>query len=150
MPNFENELCKAINNSFKEKGIAYRRKQARYTSQIFDILVDHPKKYMVIECKSISTKATNKLYQSQHFSNNQIDRESKFAHKSGRDAFLSVELRRGRGKPREAYIVFYDWVDKVFNEYAGISIDTIRTSGVYSQIPRNGDYHFENFLDFID
>ncbi len=116
MPNFENDLCKAINQSFKGKGIAYRRKQAKYTSQEFDILIDHPDKYIAIECKSVNFKKTKKLYFSQHFSNNQIERESEFLDKSGRDGFLAIELRRGRGKSRKYIIKEWSLIEYLIEE----------------------------------
>ncbi|MDY6761782.1 MAG: hypothetical protein SVY41_01915, partial [Candidatus Nanohaloarchaea archaeon] len=67
MTEFERELVNAFNRYFEEsneRGIAYRRKQHRFSSQFVDVLVDsiRPEFYLAIENKSISTSATNKLY----------------------------------------------------------------------------------------
>jgi len=144
MPNFENELTKAINRSFGEEGIACRRKQAKYTNQIFDILVDHPKNYIAIECKSIKASSTNKLYWSQHFSDNQIEKESNFLKKSGRNGFLAVELRRGRGKPKEAYL--YGWLDLLdyYRTKKGISIEDVIEFGM-EVCREEGEYKIDLF-----
>lgn len=120
--NFENDLCKAINQSFGEEGIAYRRKQAKYTSQEFDILIDHPDKYIAIECKSVNFKKTKKLYFSQHFSDNQIERESEFLNKSGREGYLAIELRRGRGKKKQYIILSWSWVLEKKEKGNGINL----------------------------
>lgn len=114
MTEFERELVKAFNRFFEEnneRGIAYRRKQHRFSSQFVDVLVDsiRPEFYLAIENKSISTSATNKLYFSQHFSESedghQVDRIDDFLRRSGRKGFLAVEVKRGRGRQRKAFLI---------------------------------------------
>lgn len=114
MTEFERELVKAFNRFFMGNGIdaiAYRRKQHRFSSQFVDILVDsaEPTYYLAIENKSIKTSSANKLYFSQHFSmandRHQVDRITDFLQRSGRRGYLAVELKRGRGKPRKAFLV---------------------------------------------
>lgn len=123
---FENELTRAINNSFKDLGIAYRRKQAKYTDQTFDIFVDHPDNYVAIECKSIKEKLNKKLYWSSHFSDNQIERETYFLKRSGRKGYLAVELRRGRGKQKKAYLLPWDTLLKCKESSKGLSLNKIK------------------------
>lgn len=114
MTEFERELVKAFNRFFEENGvngIAYRRKQHRFSSQFVDVLVDSadPAYYLAIENKSVKTSSSNKLYFSQHFSESddghQVDRISDFVERSGRRGYLAVEMKRGRGKPRRAFLV---------------------------------------------
>ncbi len=132
MTEFERELVKAFNRFFDENGvngIAYRRKQHRFSSQFCDVLVDseHPQYYLAIENKSIKTAAANKLYFSQHFSESdnghQVDRISDFVKRSGRRGYLAVELKRGRGKPRKAYMIPWDALQRRYESNAvGIPI----------------------------
>ncbi|MFB6265561.1 MAG: hypothetical protein ABEI07_00580 [Candidatus Nanohaloarchaea archaeon] len=137
MTEFERELVKAFNRYFEEsdeEGIAYRRKQHRFSSQFVDILVDsiRPEFYLAIENKSVSTSATNKLYFSQHFSESedghQVDRISRFLRKSGRKGFLAVEVKRGRGKQRKAFFVPWKKLNERYeNGEAGIGIDELES-----------------------
>lgn len=149
MTEFERELVKAFNNFFEEEDIsafAHRKKQHRFSSQVCDVLVDskHEMFYLAIENKSVKTSSTGKLYFSQHFSeaNNlhQVERISDFVEKSGRKGFLAVELKRGRGKPREGYMIPWRKIrERYENGNPGMSIEEIkqhpqlmRSSGTYS------------------
>ncbi|MDY6769581.1 MAG: hypothetical protein SVU88_01275 [Candidatus Nanohaloarchaea archaeon] len=135
MTEFERELVKAFNRYFdgaEERGIAYRRKQHRFSSQFLDVLVDsiRPEFYLGIENKSVSTSATNKLYFSQHFSESddghQVDRITEFLRRSGRTGFLAVEVKRGRGKQRKAYLIPWKQVRERYEDGApGIAIDEL-------------------------
>ena len=137
MSEFERSLVHSFNKFFKGesqiKGIAYRRKQSRFTQQVLDVLVDSPdlKFYLGIECKSISIKkGANKLYFSQHFSNRQIERTTFFLNKSGRKGYLAVEIKRGRGKSKKAYMI--DWgiiEDRYSKNQKGLSIKEIKSVG---------------------
>ncbi|MCJ7478555.1 MAG: hypothetical protein MUP63_00055 [Candidatus Nanohaloarchaeota archaeon QJJ-7] len=148
MTEFERELVNAFNRYFgdsNEKGIAYRRKQHRFSSQFVDILVDsiRPDFYLAIENKSISTNATNKLYFSQHFSESkdghQVDRISEFLQKSGRKGFLAVEVKRGRGKQRKAFFVPWKNLEYRYREgEPGIAIDELED---FMEIERTSDYY---------
>ncbi len=133
MTEFERQLVNAFNRYFAERdenGIAYRRKQHRFSSQFVDVLVDsiRPEFYLAIENKSISTKATNKLYFSQHFSESddghQVDRITDFLRRSGRKGFLAVEVKRGRGRQRKAYFIPWKRLQERYEEgETGIHID---------------------------
>ncbi|MFB6077132.1 MAG: hypothetical protein ABEK12_03310 [Candidatus Nanohaloarchaea archaeon] len=133
MTEFERELVNAFNRFFEAagpSGIAYRRKQHRFSSQFVDVLVDsiRPEFYLAIENKSISTSATNKLYFSQHFSESkdghQVDRISRFLDRSGRTGYLAVEMKRGRGKPRRAFMIPWRALRQRYeNDATGIHID---------------------------
>lgn len=150
MTEFERELVKSFNTSFERDqidGIAYRIKQHRFSSQTLDILVDslNPDYYLGIECKSVSTKkGANALYFTQHFSTDkngihQIERIDEFLKKSGRTGFLVIELRRGTGKPREAYILKWSELEKRYDDDSvGFTMDELME---LPQISRDGtDY----------
>ncbi len=136
MTEFERELVNAFNNFFDEEeinGIAHRKKQHRFSSQLCDVLVDseHEMFYLAIENKSVKESSTNKLYFSQHFSESdnghQVDRISDFLDKSGRKGILAVEIKRGRGRPRQAYAVPWQIVKERFeNGEPGLHLDEIR------------------------
>jgi Holliday junction resolvase len=135
MTEFERGLVKAFNRFFEENtvnGIAYRRKQHRFSSQFCDVLVDseHPQYYLAIENKSLKTDASNKLYFSQHFSESedghQVERISDFVERSGRRGYLAVELKRGRGKQRKAYMIPWTALRRRYDSDAvGIPIDNL-------------------------
>ncbi len=136
MTDFERELVNAFNDFFEQEGIsgiAHRKKQHRFSSQLCDVLVDseHDMFYLAIENKSVKTSSTNKLYFSQHFSESdkghQVERITDFLERSGRKGFLAVELKRGRGRPREAYVVPWSVVQERYESgEAGIQLDDIR------------------------
>jgi len=146
MTEFERELVNSFNNFFEEEaleGIAHRMKQHRFSSQLCDVLVDSPHDmfYLAIENKSVKTSSTNKLYFTQHFSTSenghQIARISDFLDRSGRKGFLAVELKRGRGRPREAYMVPWRKVRKKFKQdKTGIHLDEIKQ---HPEILRNSE-----------
>ena len=146
MTDFERELVNAFNSFFDDEeidGIAHRKKQHRFSSQLCDVLVDsrHEMFYLAIENKSVKTSSTNKLYFSQHFSvsdgGHQVERISDFVDSSGRKGILAVELKRGRGKPRKAYAVPWDVVrEKYQNDEAGLHLDEIKQ---YPEITRNSE-----------
>jgi hypothetical protein len=123
MSEFERELVKSFNIFFSAhhiNGIAYRIKQHRFSAQILDVLVDSldPKYYLGIECKSISTdKGTSALYFTQHFSvdksgAHQIVKIDEFLKKSGRRGYLAIELRKGSGRAKIAYLIEWNAVMK--------------------------------------
>ncbi len=136
MTDFERALVNAFNNFFREEeisGIAHRKKQHRFSSQLCDVLVDSPHKtfYLAIENKSVKTSSTNKLYFSQHFSNSeeghQIERITEFLNKSGRTGFLAVELKRGKGRSRKAFMLPWETIKTRFESgEKGISIEEIK------------------------
>jgi len=136
MTEFERDLVKSLNEFFEAEevsAIAYRRKQHRFSSQVVDVLVDslNPDFYLAIENKSISTaKGAGSLYFSQHFSDDQVPRLSDFLEKSGRTGYLAVELKRGTGKKREAYVIPWSDVESKFgSDEPGFPVDEIRGYG---------------------
>lgn len=145
MTGFERDLVTAFNQYFDQEnlsGIAYRRKQHRFSSQFLDVLVDSPYDdfYLGIENKSLKTTSNNTLYFSQHFSQSddghQVERITEFLNRSGRKGFLAVELKRGRGRAREAYLVPWDIVDRKYTtEAVGLPLDDIKQ---FPQIEREG------------
>ncbi len=155
MTEFERELVKAFNRFFDDtgtRGIAYRRKQHRFSSQFVDVLVDsiRPEFYLAIENKSVSTSATNKLYFSQHFSESadghQVERITDFLQRSGRRGYLAVEMKRGRGKPRKAFLVPWKDLSRRYEEgETGIHLDELQG---YPEIDReSADYDVGALFD---
>lgn len=146
MTEFERGLVNAFNNFFQDEsidGIAHRKKQHRFSSQLCDVLVDseHEMFYLAIENKSVKESSTNKLYFSQHFSvsdgGHQVERISDFLDRSGRKGVLAVEIKRGRGRPREAYAVPWQVVRQKFeNDETGLHLDEIRE---HPEILRSGE-----------
>lgn len=157
MTDFERALVKAFNRHFEVtgiNGIAYRRKQHRFSSQFVDVLVDsmQPQFYLAIENKSMKTASSNKLYFSQHFSESQdghqVERISEFLNLSGRNGYLAVELRNGRGVPREAYLLPWHAIQQPYeDDEPGIPVDEIRE---YPPITRDGEqYDVESVVEAI-
>jgi hypothetical protein len=150
MSNFENELVHAFNDLGERKNVdavAYRVKQAKYTGQWCDVLVDSPHDalYVAVENKSIKTGNREKLYFTQHFSEkegmHQVEHFTQFLEKSGRTGFLGVEARYGRGKPKEAFLVPWHIVKSRFdNDKPGISLDRVKElveAGIAVELERN-------------
>lgn len=147
MSDFERALVQAFNRYFEDNdihSIAYRRKQHRFSSQVCDILVDsqHPEYYLAIENKSISLKSRKKLYFSQHFSTepkHQVERISQFLRRSGRKGYLALEVKRGRGKARKAYLLPWDFIKQRYEgDACGVPVDKAQE---FPEIKRNGtDY----------
>jgi Holliday junction resolvase len=146
MTDFERALVNSFNSFFDDEdieGIAHRKKQHRFSSQLCDVLVDSPHEmfYMAIENKSVKTSSTNKLYFSQHFSESknghQVERISDFVDRSGRRGFLAVELKRGRGRARKAYLVPWEAVREAYQAgESGLHIDDIQD---YPEILRESE-----------
>lgn len=146
MTDFERALVNSFNRFFEDEeieGIAHRKKQHRFSSQLCDVLVDSPHDmfYLAIENKSVKTSSTNKLYFSQHFSTSdgghQVARISDFLDRSGRQGYLAVELKRGRGRSRKAYMVPWSLVRERYEEgETGIHIDELDD---YPEIMRSSE-----------
>ncbi len=149
MTEFERVLVRSFNTFFEEhkmKGVAYRLKQHRFTSQFLDVLVDSldPDHYMGIECKSISVdKGAKALYFTQHFTTDkngihQIERISDFLLQSGRTGFLAVELKMGVGRAREAYMIPWTELCHKYRDEgtAKITVEEIRE---YPEIERESN-----------
>lgn len=149
----ENKIVRAWNSFFERNGIdavAYRVKQHKYTSQIVDILVDSRlrKYYLAIEAKSISVARGQKsIYFTQHFSvdrdgRHQIERISEFLSRSGRRGFLAVELRMGRGKHNELFIIKWRDIQKRYEEGKGFRVDEIMRYPKFGKV--SGEYEISD------
>ncbi len=149
MGDFEWALTRAFNQFFEEEGIealAYRLKQSRFAPQLIDILVDsrHSKYYLAVECKSLDARKNSSLYFKSHFSatggGHQLERETKFLELSGRTGVLAVELRRGAGRPRSAYLLPWGLARERFDEgFAGLRLEKMES---YPALERKGgNYH---------
>jgi len=118
-------MVNSLNSFFEREGIqaiAYRLRQSRFATQLADILVDSKiaEYYLAIECKSLDARKTRSLYFKQHFSEaaggHQIERETDFITRSGRQGILAVELRYGVGKSRTAHLVPWGQIFDRYNE----------------------------------
>lgn len=137
MAEFEWELVRAFNTFFEEErieAIAYRLRQARFSAQHMDVLVDsrYPEYYLAIECKSLATEGP--LYFKQHFPPDQIDRESRFVELSGRTGLLAVEFRGGKGRSKSAHLIPWSVLKEIRD--SGVPCLGIETIESYPEIPR--------------
>ncbi|HDR73480.1 MAG TPA: Holliday junction resolvase [Methanoculleus sp.] len=133
MSDFERDIVHCFNTFLSGgamRGFAYRLKQSKFNSQYVDVLVDSldPRLYLAVECKSIRGK---KLYFSQHFHEDkhcvhQVDAISAFLEKTGRRGYLAVEFRSGPGKAKEAYLLPWAEVRRLYGEAPGIAIEEFR------------------------
>ncbi len=147
MGNFENELVHAFNDlsaDLNVPAVAYRLKQAKYTGQYCDVLVDsaNPRLYVAVENKSIRRSNRKKLYFSQHFSEkagkHQVEHFTEYLEKSGRRGFLALEVRYGRGKPKRAFLIPWETVQNTYEQgEAGLSIQEIEGMGESVELRRN-------------
>lgn len=100
---FENELHHALDDHYNH-ALVHRLKQNRFTPQEFDLIVIkfNP---IFIECKSrdISDRKTLKL--SQLFHDEQLKKQLEVVNNTGLQGLLALELRRGRGHAKEAYML---------------------------------------------
>lgn len=137
MTNQESNAVRMLNTYLGNKGITYRLRQSRFSEQYCDLLLDsriyHP---IAIECKSVKYVRGKKLYFSSHFTTNkhgkhQITRISDFIYISGRQGWLLIEKRKGRGHKNISYALPWVYVEKAFERGdAGLSWGFIRRKGV--------------------
>lgn len=86
-------------------------------------------------------KGASALYFSQHFTVDkrgihQIERISDYLNSTGRRGFLAVELRKGVGHGREAYMIPWDDIEKWYlSQNLKITLDEIRA---YPEMKRAG------------
>lgn len=142
---FERALVSALNRSFIEldlPALAYRRLAPPGMIQECDVVVDSyiGELFMGIECKSVRSERSPVLYWSSAFSTvdgvHQIDRESEWLRRTGRAGYLAVEIRGGKGVPREAHMVPWRIVAGLKRKVAtGISLETVRK---YPALDRDG------------
>jgi hypothetical protein len=156
MGDFEWAIVNALNSFFSKEGlnaIAYRLKQSRFSSQFMDILVDsrNPEYYLALECKSLDARKTRSLYFKQHFSSagggHQLERETEFLVRSGRQGILAVELRHGGGRPRTAHLVPWGQVFQIYREgKPGLALEEIST---HPPLERRGGQYQISRLDIV-
>ena len=149
---FERDFVNEINSTTDDENpnyFAYRRKQHRFSSQDLDVLIDSDDSqyYMGCECKSKqidvskadkeNNESEAKLYFSQAFSTDkdgvhQIEKVTKFLHKTGRKGVLVIAYRRGRGRKVHYYALDWNKVVELFedDEFSGIPRDVVKSSGV--------------------
>ncbi|HON35006.1 MAG TPA: hypothetical protein PLY52_01690 [Methanothrix sp.] len=156
MGDFEWAMVNSLNTFFEREGIAaiaYRLRQSHFATQLADILVDSkiPEYYLAIECKSLDARKTRSLYFKQHFSTaagaHQIERETDFITRSGRQGILAVELRNGAGRSKTAHLIPWGLIFDRYNEGgAGITLQEIQ---VNPPLGRKGRAYEISSLDIL-
>jgi len=120
---FERSMVHAFNdyaNTYDKKLIAYRHIQTRYVPQLFDVHVDSRGNefYLALECKSLDPNTVDHVYFKKAFNwkdgHCQVERETDWLNLSGRNGFLVVELRGGRGSRTRCFFVPWRIVEKQF------------------------------------
>lgn len=94
--NLESVLVNLFNKKFNREGInaiAYRIRQAKFSTQFCDVLVDSRLKsyYLAIECKKIKSLH---FYFSSYFRKDQIERFTAFITSSGRKGYLVTSYQK--------------------------------------------------------
>lgn len=149
MTRFEQELVNAFNHHFGEnnlRAVAHRIRQAKYTGQFCDVLVDSPREefYLAVENKSLKQDSREKLYFTQHFSNgeqHQVEEMNEFLRRSGRTGFLALEMRYGRGKPRRGFLLPWTIINTRFQgEATGITVQEIEEHPETVELERSDAY----------
>lgn len=160
MTDHERELVNGFNTFFKNEddedfqGYAFRRRQAQFVDQFGDVVVDWRAGAagmnmtrtklgdnlcrhfgMIIECKSVSEDDISnvKLYFSKYFKDDQIERMTEFARRTGKVPLLCVEVRPGVGRQKSCYM--YDW-SRVVTAYNNDAVAPSLEGGV--EVPREG------------
>lgn len=117
MTDFERALVRSFKRYFESddhefvSGFAMRDQQSEYQKQVTDVIVFKPDVF--IECKALKTSSAGGVGFRSHFniededSKHQIERETEILNKTGFRGVLALELKRGRGKSRKAYLI--DW-----------------------------------------
>ncbi|MGB4653166.1 hypothetical protein [Methanothrix sp.] len=156
MGDFEWAMVNSLNTFFEREGIAaiaYRLRQSQFATQLADILVDSkiPEYYLAIECKSLDARKTRSLYFKQHFSTaagaHQIERETDFITRSGRQGILAVELRNGTGRSKTAHLIPWGLIFDRYNEgETGITLQEIQ---VNPPLSRKGRAYEISRLDIL-
>jgi len=110
--NSEYIIRDSLNKMLKNLGIiglAYRFPQSKYTQQVTDILMDTTVGYyLAVECKSYMMKTSyniDNMFQYDTNGKSQLERLVEFANLTDRDALVMCEIRKGRGKKNELYII---------------------------------------------
>lgn len=120
MTDFERSLVNAFNDHFDSDdhemltGYAKRDQQSQYVKQLCDVILWKPD--ALVECKSVKTDSASGLGFRSHFNvgdedeRHQIKRMADLTDRCGVKGILALELRHGRGKPREAYLIDFSFV----------------------------------------
>jgi len=135
MTNQERELVRAFEDYFSENdvdAVMFRDLQHMGSDQKIDIFLDSAEHgFYGIEHKAKKIKS-GKLYFSSHFSEKEIDGEgkvhqietiSRFLEKSGREGYLALQVRRGRGKSTDTYFIDWSFVVEKYNDSECSGID---------------------------
>lgn len=98
---FENELLNALRDAFPNTFV-HRFKQSKRTGQPWDLII-LPPHMCVIECKSKNVSDRKTLTLEKLFREGQLEEELRRAKQYSLKALLTLELRYGKGYPKQAY-----------------------------------------------
>jgi len=127
MTDFERDLVNALNRYFESdehphpSGFSARDQQSQFVEQVTDVMVWKPD--LFIECKSIKTSSAGGVGFRSHFNTgddeedqHQIERETEIINRAGVKGALALELKRGRGKSRKAFLIDWSFVVRRFRD----------------------------------
>ena len=149
MPSFESMLVKCLNGFYdKEKiaAMAYKLPMVRYRQQGFDVYSDsrHYSYYAAFECKSVEAENEEPLYFSRYFHHvkgvHQLEHENNIVDRSGRAAFLAVELKRRRGLRKSAFLVPWRVVMRHYSK-GDVGIEALEITNCVELDYSHGGYH---------
>lgn len=160
MTDEEHSFVRAFKDYIEENEIKaeiWRDTQHMGSDQKLDIFLDTScLGYFGIEHKSVKINSSKKLYFTQHFSEkempsgeveHQVDTISDFLENSGRTGFLAIQVRRGRGKPTDTYMLEWSLLIEKYEDdsCAGIDLtlleDMAEQSDRVFKVPRqNGEW----------
>ena len=149
MPSFEVMLVKCWNEYYEKQKIAamaYKLPMVRYRQQGFDVYSDsrHYEYYAAFECKSVEAEKEEPLYFSRYFHHvkgvHQLEHENNIVERSGRAAFLAVELKRRRGVRKTAFLVPWRVVMRHYSK-GDVGIEALEIMNGVELDYHSGGYH---------
>lgn len=123
----EQKLVDAF-NALNEHGtpvVAYRLKQSLFRTQLCDVIVDSPNVHLAIEVKSLNAGKGRKALYRCDFQPKQLERMVAFSERAGREPWLCVVVRNGRGRRVKMYALRAELAVALLEQYGSIHIDEI-------------------------
>lgn len=165
MTDFERAIVRRLNDYFQSDehpyptGYAKRDQQNEYQKQVTDVMVFKPDVF--IECKALKTNSTGGVGFTTHFNQgedgepHQIKRATDLLNRTGFKGVLALELRHGRGKEKECYLIDWHLIYQRWNDDEAMQsvrfheledyteTDDPAEAPLVKKVPREGrKYHF--------
>jgi len=138
----ESSLVGSFNSFYfsnKLKAFAFRLNQGMYYGdQLSDFLSDSLDRdyYFAVEAKSINSLKYKTFNFKSRFQENQLQKETQYCNRVGRQHFTAIELREGKGKKRTCHFIkSEELITKMNNRIKSIKTEDISS---YPDIPRSG------------